>query len=391
MIEDLLDQSIQEFIHHNLNANVQELAFQKVKYPEWPFEKVLDQIQSRQKAKKKLPTWYSNAEVLFPPPISMEQCSSERTANYKASLVKGESVLDLTGGFGIDTAFISKQFSSATYVEQNEWLSALASHNFRALSLDVKVVTTKAEAFLIGDNRFDLIYIDPARRSNLNQKVIRLEDYSPNVLDLLPEIVNKSERFMIKVSPMFDIKLGLEQLKYLDEVHVVAVKNEVKELLFIGSHNVINSPKIVAVNLDSEQPILEFSYAEEEGLQLDLGKLESYLYEPNAAIIKSGAYKKVSIQYGLKKLHPNTHLYTSDNFISAFPGRVFRVQNEIKPNRKEVKNLIPSLKANLTIRNYPMSVNELRKKIGLKEGGEQFLFGLTDIESRKLVLCQKLN
>ena len=390
MIEDLLKSDIQEFIRANAKADVRKLALQKHKYPEWPFDKVLDQIQSRQKAKKKLPSWFENQELLFPPAISMEQCSSEITALYKTSLVKGNSVIDLTGGFGIDLSFITKNFENGTYVEQNEWLCALAKHNYSKLGRSTEVKNLKAVDALSELQNVDLIYLDPTRRDAASKKVIRLEDYSPNVLSLLHQLLSKSKQFMLKVSPMFDIKLGIEQLQYVNEVHVVSVKNEVKELLFLGSNKANEQPKVLCVNLDTDQPDFDFSYGDEEGIDAPLGSVSDYLYEPNSSIIKSGAFKSIAAEYSLIKLHPNTHLYTSDVIREGFPGRVFRIKSELKPNKKEMRKSIPSLKANVSTKNYPLSVKDLIKKTGLKEGGQQFVFGFTDIDSRRLVLCEKL-
>ena len=390
MIEELLQPDIQLFIKEQANTDVRELALQKHKYLDWPFDKVLDQIRSRQRAKKKLMSWYQNESLLFPPPISMEQCSSEATAQYKASLVSGNSFLDLTGGFGIDTSFLSGSFKQITYVERNEWLCQLAEHNFKALELSIKILNSSAEEELDHDSTFDLIYIDPARRNDNAQKVIRLEDYSPNVVELLPKILEKADRYMIKVSPMFDIKLGIEQLEGVEEVHVVSLKNEVKELLFLGSKNCQKEPSIIAVNLQSNDEVFKFNYAHEIEAAVPFGPISKYLYEPNAAIIKAGAFKSLATAYGLTKLHTNTQLYTSADLKPNFPGRVFQVIDEVKPNKKEMKRILPEMKANISVRNYPLSVEQIRKKTGLKEGGDHYLFGFTDSEAKRFVLCEKL-
>lgn len=390
MIKELLQPDIQLFIKEQANTDVRKLALQKHKYSEWPFDKVLDQIKSRQRAKKKLLSWYQNESLLFPPAISIEQCSSEATARYKASLVSGISFLDLTGGFGIDTSFLSGCFKQSTYVERNQWLCQLAEHNFKALELSIKILNSSAEEELDQDSTFDLIYIDPARRNDNAQKIIRLEDYSPNVLELLPKILEKADRYMIKVSPMFDIKLGIEQLKGVEAVHVVSLKNEVKELLFIGSKQYQDQPIIKAVNLESNNEVYKFNYAHEMEAAVPFGSVSNYLYEPNASIIKAGAFKSLASTYGLTKLHTNTQLYTSADLKPNFPGRVFQVIDEVKPNKKEMKRILPELKANISVRNYPLSVEQIRKKTGLKEGGIHYIFGFTDFEAKRFVLCEKL-
>ena len=391
MIEELLHSDIQLFIKEHANVNVQQLALQKNKYPDWPFNRILDQIQSRQKAKKKLPTWHSSKCLLFPPAISMEQCSSESTAKYKASLVNGERMIDLTGGFGIDVSFLSKSFETATYVERSEWLCQLAKHNFSALDLDIEIRNSTAEEEIGSGESFDLVYLDPARRNDAAQKVIRLEDYSPNILALLPEILETSRRYMLKVSPMFDIKQGLEQLTGVEEVHVVSVKNEVKELVFLGSGELSSGPKIISINLQSEDEVFSFKYADEVNSEVEIKPISNYLYEPNAAIIKAGAFKLVGHKYGLDKLHSNTHLYTSEAYVSKFPGRVFKVIKEVKPTKKDLKRVLPEMKANVSIRNYPLTVQQIRKKTGLREGGEYYLLGFTDAEAKRMILCEKLD
>ena len=390
MIEELLKPEIQAFIRANANIDIRQLALQKHKHSDWPFERILDQIQSRQKAKKKLPSWYRNQDVVFPPSISMEQCSSETTAKYKASLVEGgETVIDLTGGFGIDVLAFSEHFNEAVYVEQDQWLSTLANHNFRILGSKTEVINTSSEQMLDNQDHYDLIYMDPARRNHNAQKVIRLEDYSPNVLELLPKILEKSKQYMLKVSPLFDVKLGIVQLSGVEEVHVVSVKNEVKELLFIGSSDYSGEPTIIATNLEMDDDDFYFRFEEEEGTDIQYGSLSRYLYEPNSAIIKAGAFKSLAMRYGLTKLHPNTQLYSSQRIIEGFPGRSFKVNQELKLDKKYLKRLFPTMKANISIRNYPLTVRQIREKTGLKDGGGDYVFGLTDMTAKKLVLCEK--
>lgn len=365
---------------------------QASRYPDWPMKQIVEQIRARQIAKSKLPAWFRNADLIYPPQLSMEQSSSEQTAAYKSSIVRGgDAMVDLTGGLGVDFSHLSGKFKQATYVERNPDLTTIAAHNFGKLGLtNVKVKHTQADEFIKSIDHVDLIYLDPARRGGHNQKVVRLQDCEPDVPELLPELLSKSGQVLLKTSPLLDIKSAIVELEQVAAVHVVAVSNEVKELLFLiapGSW----APLIRCVNiLRDSQELFEFSFAAEESLTLDHSPVGSYLYEPNAAILKAGAFKSIARQYGLQKLHVNTHLYTSEEVVAEFPGRAFRVLDRLGLNRKTLRKAIPEMKANISVRNFPMSVAEIRKKSGLKEGGDQYLFGLTDVEGKYLLLCEKI-
>lgn len=389
MIE-LLNPEIQKFINDHLNDQPVELMLKASQFPDWPMKAIVEQIAAKKKAQGKLPLWFSIEGVIWPPAISMEQCSSELTARYKASLVSGKSMVDLTGGLGVDTYFLSSNFDEATYVEMKEELHSLASHNLKVLSSDIQTVNDSAENYLNQMSAVDLIYIDPARRDNDSRKVVFLEDYSPNVVGMLHGLRNKAKQILIKVSPMLDIKKAIFDLGSVSEVHVVAVKNEVKELLFLVDTEVQREPKIIAVNLGSNDRSFSFQFTQEEEAHTEFADVMDYLFEPNAAILKAGAFKSIGLEYGLKKLHNNSHLYTSQTLIDNFPGRAFRVQTELSLNKKKIRQQLSSDKANITVRNYPMSVKEIRNKTGLKEGGEQYIFATTDQSGKKVVLCEKV-
>ena len=365
---------------------VNDLALQRNKYKhlsdaEWHW--FLQQIEGRERTADKLPTFASIPDWWYPVRLSCEQCSSELTARYKASLLsplalgegKEERFLDLTGGYGVDTYFLSEQFIHTDYVEQNEELCRIAAHNF-ALSqkskverqkLSIAIHNTTAEDFLLsspcGEAGWGLIFLDPARRDSHGSKVFRLEDCTPNVVELLPTLLAHSKRLLIKLSPMLDLTQAVTCLSQVNwDIHIVAIKNEVKEVLLLSG----GTGQITTIDLAQKDQAFVFTREEEQHCGLDIrdGKLANYLYKPNAAILKAGAYKLVAQRFGLHKLDVNTHLYTSRQFIENFPGRVWRITE--KQNLKQ---------ANVLTRNYPLTPEQLKKKLHLRDGGTAFVIG----------------
>lgn len=365
---------------------VNDLALQRNKYKhlsdaEWHW--FLQQIEGRERTADKLPTFASIPDWWYPVRLSCEQCSSELTARYKASLLsplalgegKEERLLDLTGGYGVDTYFLSEQFTHTDYVEQNEELCRIAAHNF-ALSqkskverqkLSIAIHNTTAEDFLLsfpcGEAGWGLIFLDPARRDSHGSKVFRIEDCTPNVVELLPTLLAHSKRLLIKLSPMLDLTQAVTSLSQVNwDIHIVAIKNEVKEVLLLSG----GTGQITTIDLAQKDQAFVFTREEEQHCGLDIrdGKLANYLYEPNAAILKAGAYKLVAQRFGLHKLDVNTHLYTSRQFIENFPGRVWRITE--KQNLKQ---------ANVLTRNYPLTPEQLKKKLHLRDGGTAFVIG----------------
>ena len=365
---------------------VNDLALQRNKYKhlsdaEWHW--FLQQIEGRERTADKLPTFASIPDWWYPVRLSCEQCSSELTARYKASLLyplalgegKEERLLDLTGGYGVDTYFLSEQFIHTDYVEQNEELCRIAAHNF-ALSqkskverqkLSIAIHNTTAEDFLLsspcGEAGWGLIFLDPARRDSHGSKVFRLEDCTPNVEELLPTLLAHSKRLLIKLYPMLDLTQAVTCLSQVNwDIHIVAIKNEVKEVLLLSG----GTGQITTIDLAQKDQAFVFTREEEQHCGLDIrdGKLANYLYEPNAAILKAGAYKLVAQRFGLHKLDVNTHLYTSRQFIENFPGRVWRITE--KQNLKQ---------ANVLTRNYPLTPEQLKKKLHLRDGGTAFVIG----------------
>lgn len=390
MIE-LLQPEIQRFIDDHLNDQPANLMLKASQFSDWPMKTIVEQITAKRKAKSKLPEWFSTENIIYPSVLSMEQCSSQKAAEYKASLVSGESMVDLTGGFGVDTYYLSKGFNETVHVEMNDWLSSIVSHNYSVLRSNIKTINISAEDFLAAMEPVDLIYIDPARRDNSDRKVVFLEDYSPNVLELMPKLIAKSKQILIKVSPMLDIKKAVADLGHVEEVHVLALNNEVKELLFLIRDKNSIMPLIKTLNLNNEaSEIFTFNFLEEDSASTDYSEVLTFLYEPNASIMKAGAFKTIAKRFPLKKLHANTHLYTSDLPIADFPGRTFKVLSEISLNKKKLKKQFDEDQANITTRNFPMSVKEIRSKTGLKEGGIAYIFATTDVSSKKLLLCEKV-
>ncbi|WP_188501524.1 THUMP-like domain-containing protein [Pontibacter amylolyticus] len=384
-----------DFIKQHQHRNPAELMLQAGRYPQLPVSELVKQIQARQKATDKLPTWAAHPDVVFPTTLSVEQTSSEATAAYKASLVKGKLLVDLTGGFGVDSFFFAKHFEQVVHVEQNSGLSEIAAYNFKLLgAANINAVNTTAEDFLQGfTGHADVLYLDPARRGDRQEKVHLLQDCEPDVLQLLPLLFEKADAVLLKTSPMLDIELALEQLGAVAQVWVIALHNECKEVLYMLQPQAATNPERHAINLlpDGSSQVLTFTKEREEQTIVSFADPKAYLYEPNAAILKAGAYRSLASQFGLYKLHPNSHLYTSDQLIPGFPGRSFACQGVGRYHKKEILARLPQRKANITVRNFPESVADIRKKTGIKEGGADYLFFTTDMHQKPIVVyCRKV-
>ena len=383
------------FIEENIRTDVRSLALQAKKYPQVDMAMAVVQIAGRQIAEAKVPSWYRTEGLLYPKHLSMEQCSSEATAIYKAGLVEGDTFVDLTGGFGIDCSFLSRKFKQADYVERQSELCELAKHNFPMLGLNIIVHNEDGVKYLKQMHPVDVLFLDPARRDGHGGKTIAISDCEPDVSVLEDVLVEKAKKVMVKLSPMLDLSLALKALKHVREVHVVSVNNECKELLLIlekstdFSEIVIHCEQIMGTG---EHQHYAFTQEQERTSDCPLAaEVGTYLYEPNASILKAGAYRSLTQAYPVKKLHASSHLYTSPYYIEDFPGRRFQVEAVNGFGKKELKTLLQGLeKANLTIRNFPSSVADLRKRLKLKEGGECYLFATTlSDESKVLVKCRK--
>ena len=383
------------FIEEHARADVRSLALQAKKYPGVDMAMAVVQIAGRQIAEAKIPSWYRVEGLLYPKHLSMEQCSSEATALYKAGLVKGETFADLTGGFGIDCSFLSRKFKQADYVERQAELCELARHNFPLLGLKIGVHNEDGVEYLKQMHPVDVLFLDPARRDGHGGKTVAISDCEPDVSALEDLLVEKAKKVMVKLSPMLDLSLALKALKYVQEVHIVSVNNECKELLLILEKSIDSSEIVIhceQITSTGEHQHYAFTQEQERTSDCPLSaEVDAYLYEPNASILKAGAYRSLTQTYPVNKLHASSHLYTSPYYIEDFPGRRFQVEAVSGFGKKELKTLLQGLeKANLTIRNFPSSVAELRKRLKLKEGGECYLFATTlSDESKVIIKCRK--
>lgn len=389
----------QAFIRAHLTDDVRALALQTPP-PGLDLRKLVAQIAARQKAREKLPTWYANDALIFPPALSVEQASSEQTAQYKASLVSGNRLLDLTGGMGVDSWAFAQQMHQVTYLERNEDLAQLAAHNLPLLgSTNVSVQAGDGLAFLetsvTGLEATDWIYLDPHRRDATGSKVVQLADCEPDMskATLLTTLLKSGNRILLKASPLLDIKSTVQQFAgRVESVHIVAVSSEVKEILFVLCNQLVDQNDILvnAVNLSvNETKMLSFRWYEERTAAVTLGDPRTYLYEPNAAVLKAGAFRLVAARFGLTKIAPHSHLYTNDEVCPDFPGRIFSVLTVIKPDAKLVRLSVPDLKANVTVRNFPQTVADLRKKLALREGGDIYIMATTLLNGDKRLIITK--
>ena len=384
---------------------VEELALQRKRFAylsdeEWRW--MLQQVEGRQRTHDKLPTFAQIEDWWYPVRLSCEQCSSEATARYKAAIIrqlgeKQDILIDLTGGYGVDTYFLSEQTTQAHYVERNEELCRIAQHNFQIANKPIHVHNTSAEDFLAqypmaGSVSSDVkkevvVYLDPARRDAHGGKVFRIEDCEPNIIKILPSLRAISNTILIKFSPMLDITSALQSLGNEWDVHVVALHNEVKEIIFVTGNNRIHAVNILHEGNDQ----FSFTRSEEKSALCAMANcICEYIYEPNAAIIKAGAFRLVSERYQLHKLDHNTHLYTADLLIEDFPGRVWKVIAQPIKNQRDIAALGIQRAAILT-RNYPLTPEELRKKFKLQESDSHFLIGARLATKPTLILAERIH
>ena len=389
-----MNKATKDFIREHADADVRQLALQAKKNPEVDLTYALEQIAGRQKAKMKLPSWAKIDGMVYPPHISMEQCSSELTAKYKAEIVPcGNYFVDLTGGFGVDFSFIAKTFKHAVYVERQEHLCAITSENFRLLGLDnAEVVNADGIEYLHQMDHADLVFIDPARRDDHGGRTYGIADCTPNVLEVMDELMLKTNMLLLKLSPMLDWRKAVRDLGGASEVHIVSVDNECKELLIMVKHDV-QPIKVVCVNLFSneEREVFEFDDTESTPLRQNISS-KTYLFEPNTSIMKAGCFDEIQARFPVAQLDNNSHLFVSDHEIPDFPGRLFKIEIVTSMNKRELKEALAGIdRANIAVRNFPVSVAELRKKLKLKDGGDVFIFATTVAkEGHQLFICRKI-
>jgi 16S rRNA G966 N2-methylase RsmD len=352
---------------------------------------VVNQAVFNQTLGSKVPDWNNGKDLIAPPKISLEQCSSQSTAKYKANRINGDIGVDLTGGLGVDSYFFSKKFKDFTHNEINQNLSNVVKHNFEKLGIkNVKFTNIEAEKFEIGES-VDFVYLDPARRDTVNRKMVSLKDCLPNLLEIKDLILSKAKILMVKYSPMLDIKDSILLLKTVDEVLILSEKNEVKELVFILKKELNTEPLITCVNLLSGQTPFAFRYSHESSVNLAFRDPEGYLYEPNASIMKAGAFRSIAEAYKISKIAANSHLYSSSECILDFPGRIFEIEEVVDFDKKQIKKLLKSDKANIAVRNFPYSTEEIKKQLGLKDGGDKYIFFSENHKKKKIVLiCNKI-
>jgi hypothetical protein len=393
MDTSLLHPEIQKYINSQLGVDVAKLALQKNPFPEVNWISILNQIAAKTKVKDKLPTYFSFENIIYPNKVAVEQTSSEKTALYKSKIVFGDTLIDLTGGFGVDCFYYSMRIKKVIHCEIDTELSAIVSHNFKQFGIEnVKCIAGDSFEILSNLNeKLDWIYIDPSRRNDQKGKVFMLKDCLPNVPELLSFYFSKADNILIKTAPILDISAGLSELTNVKCLHIIAVDNEVKELLWELKANFIGNPEIKTINIVN-QKLETFNFELNSTIELPFYELpKKYLYEPNSAIMKSGGFDEIGIQYSLSKLHSHSHLYTSDERID-FPGRTFEIKKVFSYSKQEMKTNLENTKANITTRNFPDSVDDIRKKWKINDGGSTYCFFTTDLNNDKIVLlCSKIN
>lgn len=392
-----------QFVQDHSDEDPALLLFKYQGKVNFELKTAVQQISARQKAVKKLPEWTANPDLIFPASISLEQSSSEITAKFKAENLSGSLMIDLTGGFGVDSHYLSQGFEKAIYCERQAELFQVSTHNLAQLEPSkglkpLEGVRSKWE-FFEGDGleflqktklHFDLIFADPARRGSGNQKLYELQHCEPDVVSAWGLLKQKSDKVMLKVSPMLDLTQAWSELPDIQKITVVSVKNEVKEVLLFWEKGIESAPKkIVVTDLKSNHPSFEFDRKKEQNAKSKFGEAEKYLVEPLIGILKSGAFSLFGERFGLRKLEKNSHLYTGDSIPDEIPGRVFEIIQEISPKKQEIKTLFPSGKVNVICRNYVIGAEELKKKLGLKDGGEDFLIATKTGKGFKVFWCRK--
>lgn len=375
----LLNKEVQDYIHANLKTDLHSLLLKKSPFSEVSMQEIVQQIKGKQVAEKKFPFLLKDG-IIFPPQLNMEQSSSEKTALYKSQILKGKKFIDLTSGFGIDAYYLSQNFEDITLIEQNTELLEIVEHNWNTLGRKARFINQKLEDFL-NENRenFDIVYLDPARRDQNKNKVFLLEDLSPNILEIQEKLLSISDQVIIKLSPLIDLKYLISVLPNIFRIDIIALKNDVKEVVVFLSGE--NKKEIIGncVNLESGESDFTFPFGEEENAQSEYSEPEKFIYIPNNTILKAGIFNLIAEKFGVKKLHPNTHIYTSSERVEYFPGRIFEMEiiDSKKIKKKEQFNIIS--------KNYPLKPEEIKKKYGLKDGGNDYLI-FTQSKKGKIIL-----
>ncbi|MGY0407155.1 MAG: THUMP-like domain-containing protein [Polaribacter sp.] len=387
----LLRTEVQQFINKNLKTEITKIVLKGSPFKGVSIQEIANQIVAKQKSEKKLPTWFQSENIYYPQKISIEQTSSEITAKYKANLISGKAIIDLTGGFGVDCFYFSKHFKKVIHCEINEELATIVQHNFKQLkSKNIETYIGNGITFLKETTqKFDCIYIDPSRRNTIKGKVFLLKDCQPYISPKIDFFFTKATTILVKVSPILDISQTISELKNVKEIYVVGVQNEVKELLFLLEKDYKSSIHIKTINIKKEDSeTFDFQY--KEVVFSEYSKPLSYLYEPNVAILKAGGFYQITTQFPVFKLQQHSHLYTSEKQL-YFPGRTFKINHILSYDKKKILKLLPDKKANITTRNFSKTVAQIRKETKIKEGGNVFIFCTTNTTNKQIiVICSKI-
>ncbi|MEC3907893.1 class I SAM-dependent methyltransferase [Tamlana sp. 2201CG12-4] len=384
----ILNTKIQEFINEHLKSDISSLLLKGISFSGVETKEIIEQIEAKKRSEKKLPSWFNCKNIYYPNKLNIEQTSSELTAKFKSELITGDSIIDLTGGFGVDCYYFSRRFKIVEHCEINKKLSDIAKHNFKQFKIN-HVETTSLngiENLKTSNKHYDWIYIDPSRRHDTKGKVFLLNDCQPNIPKHLDLLFKRSKNIMVKTSPLLDISNGVKELTHVKTIYVVAINNEVKELLWILENKFEDDITIKTVNIKNEKAEhFTTSISYEKASDSEYHKPLSYLYEPNSAVLKAGAFNSISKKLNVYKLHKHSHLYTHKALVE-FPGRRFKIEGICPYNKKDLKKLAIT-KANITTRNFPETVQQIRKKHKIKDGGEDYLFFTTDMENNRVVIC----
>ena len=385
-IKALFEPSVQKFILQNIDADIRELAFKAQGKFDLPLGFLLDQINGRQKAKKKLPTWYKNNQIVYPIDLSMQQCSSETSAELKTKdIPNGKVCIDLGGGFGIDTYYLAKKFSQVIYVEQNKELCDIVAHNCAVFGIkNVRTINLSAEEYINGlQKKVDLIFLDPARRDENQNRIVQFEDCSPNIVKIKDELKEKASHLLIKASPIIDIRLAHQQLPEFKGTQVIGINNECKEVLF---HTYTHLPEIRCAH-NSLGKLQEYTFENKRETIPSFSEIDKYIYEPNVTIRKAQKQDELGEQFDLKKLFKNGSLFTSSELKEGFPGRVFKIEKELT-SKKEILKL---KNAEVIAKNFPLTATDFKKKHKLGSSSSKFILAFTDYLGKKnLLLCSKV-
>jgi 16S rRNA G966 N2-methylase RsmD len=393
-IHQIYTPELKQFVQDHLDRDPAQLFLSLRGKVDFDLKFAIEQLKARQKALKKFPSWANNFSLIFPATLSLEQASSEETARFKSKLLNGRSMIDLTGGFGVDTYYLAGNFSKAIYCERNEELVDIFKYNMDVLG-ESRFEVNQGDSLQIlsqTPESFDLIYVDPARRGGHNQKLYKLSDCEPDLVSNWELLKGKGNSIFIKASPMLDLKQAIQELPDIQQIWVVSVKNEVKEVLLYWQKDKKKAERLIhCVDLSPKgNTEFTFSFESEELASNAYSEVKAFIIEPLASLLKAGAFKSFGERFGLPKLHPNSHLFTSDTNLTNIPARIFKVIEEVRQAKKEIPKLFPSGKVNVITRNFVLSAEEVKKKYKLKDGGDDFLIATKIGERYRIFYCKKV-